>query len=61
MRRDPRPAVEERYTSRQQYLDAIDKAAAALVREGYLLTADVPSVVKRATDHWELATHEPRN
>ena len=61
MRRDPRPAVEERYTSRQQYLDAIDKAAAALVREGYLLAADVPSVVKRATDHWELATHEPRN
>jgi hypothetical protein len=59
--RDPRPSVEERYSSRQQYLDAIDKAAAALVKQGYLLAGDVPSVVKRATDHWEMATHEARN
>jgi hypothetical protein len=59
--RDPRPSVEERYASRQQYLDAIDKAAAALVKQGYLLAGDVPSVVKRATDHWEMATHEARN
>jgi hypothetical protein len=59
--RDLRPSVEERYASRQQYLDAIDKAATALVKQGYLLAGDVPSVVKRATDHWEMATHEPRN
>ena len=36
-RHDPRPSIEERYASRQQYLDAINKSAAALVKEGYLL------------------------
>jgi hypothetical protein len=60
-RHDPRPSIEERYTSRQQYLDAIDKSAAALVKEGYLLAGDVPGVVKRATEHWEFATHEASN
>ena len=58
---DPRPSIEERYASRQQYLDAINRSAAALVKEGYLLPADVPSVVKRATDHWEFATHDAQN
>ena len=60
-RRDPRLSVEERYASRQQYLDAIDKAASALAKDGYLLAGDVPSVVKRAADHWELATHDAQN
>jgi Alpha/beta hydrolase domain len=60
-RHDPRPSIEERYASRQQYLDAVNKSAAALVKEGYLLAADVPSVVKRATDHWEFATHDAQN
>jgi hypothetical protein len=60
-RHDPRPSIEERYASKQQYLDAINKSAAALVKEGYLLAADVPAVVKRATDHWEFATHEAQN
>ena len=54
-RHDPRPSIEERYASRQQYLDAINKSAAALVKSGYLLAGDVPSVVKRATEHWEFA------
>jgi hypothetical protein len=60
-RHDPRPSIEERYASKQQYLDAINKSAAALVKEGYLLAADVSSVVKRATDHWEFATHDAQN
>jgi hypothetical protein len=60
-RHDPRPSIEERYPSRQQYLDAINKSAAALVKEGYLLADDVPSVVKRATDHWEFAAHDAQN
>jgi len=60
-RHDPRPSIEERYASRQQYLDAINKSASALVKEGYLLAGDVPNVVKRATDHWEFATHEAQN
>jgi hypothetical protein len=61
VQRDPRPSIEERYASRERYLEAIDKSAAALVKEGYLLPGDVPSVLKRAAEHWELATHEARN
>jgi hypothetical protein len=60
-RKDPRPSIEERYASRQAYQEAIDKSAAALVKEGYLLADDVPAVVKRAMDHWEFATHETQN
>jgi hypothetical protein len=60
-RHDPRPSIEERYASRQLYLDAIAKSAAALVKEGYLLAADVPAIVKRATEHWEYATHDAQN
>jgi uncharacterized protein YdaT len=36
-------------------MDLINKAAAALVKDGYLLPQDVPSVTKRAADHWEFA------
>jgi hypothetical protein len=54
-RHDPRPSIEDRYASRDQYMDLINKAAAALVKDGYLLAQDVPSVTKRAADHWEFA------
>ena len=60
-RHDPRPSIGERYASRDKYMDLIDKAAAALVKEGYLLGEDVPSVTRRAADHWEFATHEVKN
>jgi Alpha/beta hydrolase domain len=54
-RHDPRPSVEERYASRDVYMDKINKAAAALVKDGYLLADDVAAVTKRAADHWEWA------
>src|SRR5215831_7711708 len=54
-KRDPRPSIEERYASRDKYMDAINKAAAGLVKDGYLLAADVPGITKRAADHWEFA------
>jgi hypothetical protein len=58
--RDPRASINERYSSRDQYMDRIGKAASALVKEGYLLPGDAEAVVKRAADHWEYA-HEARN
>jgi hypothetical protein len=58
---DPRPSLEERYASREKYMDMIGKAAAALVKDRYLLADDVPAVTKRAADHWELATREAKN
>ena len=57
---DPRASIAERYSSREQYMDRITKAADALVRDGYLLADDAQPVVKRAADHWEYA-HEGKN
>lgn len=57
---DPRPSIAERYASKEQYLEKINKAAAALVKDGYLLADDVAPVVKRAAEHWDYA-HESKN
>jgi Alpha/beta hydrolase domain len=51
---DPRPSIQERYQSRDQYLKLVGEATAPLVKAGYLLAADVPTVVKRASTHWDL-------
>jgi hypothetical protein len=52
--RDPRLSVEERYHSRDDYLKLVQDAAAPLVKEGYLLSDDVPAIVKHAGEHWDL-------
>jgi alpha/beta hydrolase family protein len=52
--RDPRLSVEERYHSRDEYLKLVQDAASALVKQGYLLSDDVPAIVKHAGDHWDL-------
>jgi hypothetical protein len=53
--RDSRPSIEERYQTREQYLVRVSTAARELARQGYLLEADVASVVERADAHWGLA------
>jgi hypothetical protein len=50
---DPRPSIEERYASRQQYLDKIEAAARGLVSSGFLLAGDVPKVVERSAAEWD--------
>ncbi len=45
---DPRLSLEERYSSRQEFLDRVREAANGLVEEGYLLTEDLDNVVERA-------------
>jgi len=52
--RDPRLSVEERYHSREEYLKLVQEAAAPLVKDGYLLSDDVPAIVKHAGEHWDL-------
>ena len=47
-RHDPRKSVEERYSSRDDYLKRIRDAANALVKERFLLAEDVEDVVQRA-------------
>ena len=55
-RRDPRLSVEERYRDREDYLGRIRTAAAALVKDRFLLQEDIDDVVQRATRHWAYAT-----
>lgn len=52
-RHDPRLSIEERYSSRQEYLARIKSAAAALVSEGYILARDVPALEQRASREWD--------
>ena len=53
--KDPRPSIEERYPSREQYLARVSAAARELVQQGYLLEDDIVKVVELANDHWTLA------
>jgi hypothetical protein len=58
-RGDPRPSVEERYASREAYVQQIRTAAAALIRDRYLLQEDMDSIVARANAHWDYAHRAP--
>ena len=49
---DPRPSIEERYESRQAFLDHIEANARQLVSDGYLLEEDVPPMVAQAAEHY---------
>jgi hypothetical protein len=53
-RGDPRPAIGERYPSRDRYLALVRGAAEGLVRDRYMLQQDIDPVVERAAAHWDL-------
>jgi len=53
---DPRLSVEERYASKQAYLDRVRAAARDLVEGRYLLERDVAPVVARASAEWDFVT-----
>jgi Alpha/beta hydrolase domain len=50
--KDPRASIEERYPSRDRYLELVSAAAREMVKQGYLLDEDVATIVKRADSHW---------
>jgi Alpha/beta hydrolase domain len=50
---DPRRSIEERYRSREEYLDRVRAAARALAAEGYLLEEDVEGSLAFAARFWE--------
>jgi len=58
--RDPRASIAERYSSREAYLDAIQKAGAKLVADRYLLSDDLKALVQRAGEHWDLRMTAPK-
>jgi len=50
---DPRPSIEERYSSRQDYLNKIEAAARALVSQKLMLAEDVEKVKAKAGARWD--------
>ena len=51
---DSRPSIEERYSSRQDYLQRVRRAASDLVRDRFVLPADVEGVVAQAEQTWNV-------
>ena len=50
---DPRLSIEERYSSRADYVRRVEETANGLVKERYLLQADVKTIVEDAGKHWD--------
>ena len=45
---DPRPSLEERYRSHEEYVQMVGKAASTLVQERYLLQQDADAMIEQA-------------
>ena len=50
---DPRLSIEERYQSKEVFLEGIRKAAVELVREGYMLEEDVELLVEHSARRYD--------
>ena len=51
---DPRPSVEERYLSKEDYLGRVKQTAEALVQQGYVLAEDLATVAEQAGQRYDL-------
>lgn len=49
---DSRRSIQERYSSRQDYLDRVKRASESLVRQRFMLADDIPGVMRRAAEMW---------
>jgi hypothetical protein len=56
---DPRQSIEERYPTRERYLELVQDAGAALVKDHYLLPDDLPGLIEHAGEHWDLLVNRP--
>ena len=52
---DPRPSIEERYKSKDMYLELITRASDDLAAKGYILKEDIPKIIKQAGARWDWA------
>jgi hypothetical protein len=52
---DPRPSIEERYASKDQYLALVRQAAEALAAQRYVLPGDIDILVANAAERWDAA------
>jgi hypothetical protein len=53
---DPRPSIEERYASRDEYLQQVQDAARRLVDQRFVLEEDVPEIMEKATTRYDYFT-----
>ena len=51
---DPRPSIEERYSSRKNFLSKVEAAGRDLIDQRYLLEDDLAPILERAGEHWDL-------
>ena len=51
---DPRPSIEERYTSKEDYLDRVRRAAQSLIDGRYLLQEDLDTVASDAYQRYDV-------
>jgi hypothetical protein len=57
--KDPRPSIEERYKSKDAYLELITKSANDLAVKGYILKEDIPGIVQQAGTRWDWVLGNP--
>ena len=50
---DPRPSIEERYSSKEEYLKKVDAAGRELVAQHFLLESDVEKIKEKASARWD--------
>lgn len=50
---DTRPSVEERYASREKYIEKFTAAAETLIHQRFLLQEDLPAIVARGQREWD--------
>ncbi len=50
---DPRLSIEERYSTREKYIEKFTQAARKLVQQRFLLEEDLPAVVARGQREWD--------
>jgi hypothetical protein len=51
---DPRLSIEERYESREHYLELVTRACQELIGQGYLLEEDLARLVEQGGQHYDL-------
>ncbi|MGA2211868.1 MAG: alpha/beta hydrolase domain-containing protein [Bryobacteraceae bacterium] len=59
-RKDPRMSIQERYPSKDAYLEKITAAAQQMVKDGFLLDRDIAYVRDRAGQEWDYVLKSAR-
>ena len=50
---DPRKSVQERYSTRDAYLQKITESARTLAKDRYILERDIPKIVEKSAAQWD--------